>query len=75
MSLTVLGPLGDTPPSLTGAVLGISTGVLGFLFLLWNLKFRARRDFTWPKLLLFCTVLLFLIVVGVVQLYEVRQFA
>jgi hypothetical protein len=70
--MIVFGPLGDTPPSLTGAVLGIGMGVLGFLFLLWNLKFRARRDFTWPKLLLFCAVLMFLTIVGIVQLYEIH---
>jgi hypothetical protein len=67
----ILGPLNGDPPSLGTALLAIGAGVVGFLSILWNLVVRKRRDFTWGKLLFVCTVLMFLTIVGFIQLSKV----
>ena len=56
-------------PSLLGAIIGIGAGVLGFGSILWN---HARGNRLAPlKLLFFSVILSFMLVVGLVQLYEV----
>ena len=56
-------------PSLFGAVIGIGAGVFGFGSILWS---YARGNRLTPLKLLFgSVVLLFMLVGGLVQLYEV----
>ena len=65
------GPLHGASPSMGTALLAIGAGVVGFLSILLNVVVRKRRDFALGKLLFTCAVLLFLTVVGFIQLFKV----
>jgi len=65
------GPLHGAAPSLGTALLAIGAGVVGFLNIVLNVVVR-KRDFGWGKLLFSSAILLFLIVVGFIQLFKVR---
>jgi hypothetical protein len=67
----MFGPLQGAPPSLGTALLGIGVGVVGFLNIIFKVFVRKRRDFTWQQMLLSCTVLLFLTIVGLIELIKV----
>jgi len=72
MALMTFGPLQGAPPTVGTAVLAMGAGVVGFAWIFLNVVVRKRRDFTWPKLLFVCTVLLFLTICGVMQLFQIR---
>jgi hypothetical protein len=69
--MAFFGPLHGAPPSLGIALLAIGAGAVGFLNIILNVVVRKRRDFSWGKLLFSCAVLLFLTVVGFIQLFKV----
>jgi hypothetical protein len=71
MSLMIFGPLHGAPPSFGTALLAIGAGTVGFLSIIFNVVVRKRRDFSVGKLLFVCAVLLFLTVVGFIQLFKV----
>ena len=72
MSLMAFGPLRGAPPSLGTALLAIGVGVAGFLNIVLNVVVRKRRDFNRWKMLFHCAVLLFITIVGVMQLFQLR---
>jgi hypothetical protein len=73
MSVIALGPLHGAPPSLISALLLLGGGLVGFAQLLLNLVLHKKPHNDWRTVLLFCVVLLFLTVVGTIQLFELRR--
>lgn len=70
MTLT-FGPVPAGPPSLGASLLLIGVGAVGFASIIFNLVIRKRRDFHWARLAFVCIVLLFLTVLGILQLVKI----
>jgi hypothetical protein len=68
-----LGPLHGAPPSLTSALLALGGGIVGLAWLLVNLAIHRTSPKNWRTIVLFCVVLLFLTVGGVIQLFELGR--
>jgi hypothetical protein len=66
------GPVPSGPNTLTGAVLLIGFGVVGFISLLLNVARAKRQGTKWPKIALLSIVLLFFIVGGLIELSRIR---
>jgi|HubBroStandDraft_5_1064220.scaffolds.fasta_scaffold314217_2 hypothetical protein len=65
-----LGPVPTGPDTMTGAVLLIGFGVVGFISLL--LRAAKGKGVHWSKVAFLSAVLLFFIVCGLVELSRVR---
>lgn len=72
MSLMIFGPLHGAPPSLGTALLVPGAGVVGSLSIVLNVVVCKRPDFNRGKLLFVCAVFLFLTIIGVMQLLQIR---
>jgi hypothetical protein len=66
------GPVPPGPNTLTGAVLLIGFGVVGFISLLLNVARGKGQGIKWPKIAFLSIVLLFFIVGGLIELSRIR---